>query len=488
MDIEGNKFWRRVRSLARRPATVLLMLALTLAAATGITHAAGDAPVRKVVFVTLNAGETYVISNVSNGATPAVHVLHNPHALIVDSGKSGEVVLVGTEAGQWAIDVTTADGQALRYKVSVNAIANPFSDPLAPGKNPPALGSPNFGSAADKPVRVAALDPSAGLPPLSPSLPAPSAAGPSLATGSPSSSTVSRAAATGSLLAASTGVLPPAPVPGSASTSSASSAVSSTPFSSSIPVAGTAPATVTSAPPAAPAAASPMLQAQPEPGQVQQFRTDPPAIPRSPSASGPSSPAFSGLTNSLPVDVIELAAGSSHIIDFAHRIRRISIADSTIADVQVITPFQINLVGHKEGFTTLAIWDAHGHYEERQIRIDAYGSQQVMLNVIVAELDRSRLEQQGINWAMSLPNQGVSFFGLPGQVATPYNPTVNLTASQVLGAGSPTQTLVNQTPSGTLPAAGALIPLLLSSTLNYGIAAGNLEFPDSIPLSVARKS
>jgi len=77
---------------------------------------------------------------------------------------------------------------------------------------------------------------------------------------------------------------------------------------------------------------------------------------------------------------------------------------------------------------------------------------------------------------MSLPNQGVSFFGLPGQVATPYNPTVNLTASQVLGAGSPTQTLVNQTPAGTLPAAGALIPLLLSSTLNYGIAAGNSNF------------
>ena len=153
MEIEGNNFQRCVRWLSRCFALPTLLLALTLTSA-AVVHAADDASARKVIFVTLNAGESYVINNVSDGTTPAVHVFNNPNALIVSSDKPGEVVLVAAAAGQWAIDVTTADGQALRYKVSVNAIATPFTNPLAPGKNPPALGSPHFGSAADRTVNV----------------------------------------------------------------------------------------------------------------------------------------------------------------------------------------------------------------------------------------------------------------------------------------------------------------------------------------------
>jgi pilus assembly protein CpaC len=211
-----------------------------------------------------------------------------------------------------------------------------------------------------------------------------------------------------------------------------------------------------------------MLSTQSEPGEVRQFRGNPSIVPRSPSISGGD--------HFLPPDVVELSAGSSRIIDFQRRIRRISIADSDVADVQVITPYQINLIGHREGFTTLAIWDLRGNYDERQIRVDPYGRQQVMLNVIVAELDRSRLEQQGINWAVSMPNQGISLVGLGGQVATPYSPTVTLTPTEVLGAGSATQTVVSQTATGTLPGAGELIPLLLSSSVNYALAAGNSNF------------
>jgi len=41
--------------------------------------------------------------------------------------------------------------------------------------------------------------------------------------------------------------------------------------------------------------------------------------------------------------------GASQIIDFPRRMKRISIADSAIADIQVTNPFQLNLVGHKPG-------------------------------------------------------------------------------------------------------------------------------------------
>lgn len=174
-------------------------------------------------------------------------------------------------------------------------------------------------------------------------------------------------------------------------------------------------------------------------GQVaQKFQSDPPA----PTPSD----AINGGIHYLPDDVVELSAGSSAIFDFPRRIRRISIADTGVADLQVVNPFQINLVGHKEGFTTLAVWDTHGQYQERQIRVDPFGRQQVMLNVIVSELNRSKLEGQGINWSLVFQNYNVSLLGIPG----------NLTS-------------VNQ--GSSPPPAGGLIPLLLSTNVNYAIAA-----------------
>ena len=75
--------------------------------------------------------------------------------------------------------------------------------------------------------------------------------------------------------------------------------------------------------------------------------------------------------NYLPADVISMMSGASEIVDFPRRLKRISIADSTIADIQVTSPYQLNLIGHKPGFTTLTIWDDQGHYVEREVRIDA---------------------------------------------------------------------------------------------------------------------
>src|SRR5271155_1405878 len=126
MPIEGLNMERPARPRRSPPCRVLLLLAMLLAAPGVKAGAADNNAARKVVFVTLNAGESYVISNLGKDTTPAVHVLENPHALIVNSDQPGEVVLVGTEAGQWTIDVTTAGGEELRYKVRVNAIANPF--------------------------------------------------------------------------------------------------------------------------------------------------------------------------------------------------------------------------------------------------------------------------------------------------------------------------------------------------------------------------
>ncbi len=186
-----------------------------------------------------------------------------------------------------------------------------------------------------------------------------------------------------------------------------------------------------------------------------QYRNDPPAS----DAAGVESTD----RNYLPADVISVMSGASEIIDFPRRLKRISIADSTIADIQVTNPYQLNLIGHKPGFTTLTVWDDQGHYVERQVRIDAGGKQQVMLNAIVAELDRTKLETQGIDISAALVKSGISLTSLPGMVATPYGPTSQLTGG------------TNAVP-GVSPPGGQLLPLLLSSTMTYGLSTTNSTF------------
>ena len=131
--------------------------AILLAASSGIIAAADGA--REVISVSLNAGDTYVIKNLGEDSTPAVHVVKNPNALIVHSGAPGQLVLLGADNGEWTIDVTNADGAPLTYKVDIHSIIN-FANPTKPGKAPATLGNPM--SASGKAPAVAALDPGAG--------------------------------------------------------------------------------------------------------------------------------------------------------------------------------------------------------------------------------------------------------------------------------------------------------------------------------------
>ena len=164
----------------------------------------------------------------------------------------------------------------------------------------------------------------------------------------------------------------------------------------------------------------------------------------------------------------ELQTGSSRVIDFATRLRRVSIADTAVADIQVINPFQVNLIGHKPGFTTLTVWDQKGQYDERPVRkIDPNGKQQVLLDTIVAELDRTAIENQGTNLSAALTHAGVSVVGLPGPPATPFSATTSFTASNEQLTGTANQ---------TLPPGGSLIGMLLSPSLTYGLAAGNKDY------------
>jgi len=393
--------------------------------------------------LSLNAGESYVINNVAPGETPAVNVITNPHALVINNAP-GKVVLMGAEAGEWTVGVKTTDGSSIKYDVTVKAVAN-INDINHPGTSPgPITGT---GATTGTAAPVVAMD--AGTGPVASS-------SSSTSTSSTSSSSSSAGAITGTTETVAVSSSPSAPTPDSSNISAASST--------------TPPAAVSHSNfdfyPSVPAASyAPGGSSQTASGAVsgERYRVDP-----SVSLNGGElrSGAVSGGRHYLPEDGVQLQTGSSKIIDFSTKLRRVSIADTTVADIQVINPFQVNLIGHKPGFTTLAIWDQAGQYQERPVRIDPNGKQQVLLNTMVAELDRTAMENQGTNLAFALSHAGVGIVSLPGSVATPFSPQSSVTSP------SGTVASVNQ----TLEPGGLLTGLLLSQGLTYGLALGNSNY------------
>jgi|HubBroStandDraft_6_1064221.scaffolds.fasta_scaffold38349_2 pilus assembly protein CpaC len=384
----------------------------------------------------LNAGESYVINNVSPGETPAVNVITNPHALVVHNEEPGKVVLLGAEAGEWTVAVKTTDGSTVKYDVTVKSVGTAFDINHAAKAPGPIVGTgASTGTAA--PV-VAKMDPGTG--PVSSASTSASASAPTSYTTTTDTVAVASSSASAPVAAPPGVPTPPAPI-----------SHSSFDFAPSSPAASYAP------PPA------PSSQTASASLSNERFRVDP-----SVSLSGGElhSGAVSGGRHYLPEDGVQLQTGSSRIIDFATKLRRVSIADTTVADIQVINPFQVNLIGHKPGFTTLAVWDQTGTYQERPVRIDPNGKQQVLLNTMVAELDRSAMENQGTNLALSLSHAGVSLVSLPGSVATPFSPQASITSPSgvVTSAGQ------------TLEPGGLLTGLLLSQGLTYGVAAGNSNY------------
>jgi Flp pilus assembly secretin CpaC len=391
-------------------------LILVVGSASGWAQATGPTD---WIPVTMNAGETYVIENIKPGTKPSFHVAQNPNAFVSYDSPPGKLTMLSAEAGHWIVTVTNSSGRTVSYDLSSFSVAKPGS-PLTPGKAPPSMSDAGLGSR-----------PRAGAPTPG------SSAMPELATISsyhPSSPPDSTYSVT---------------IPEKTSSSLNSS---------------------WSAPPEpgrGVEAYEPGQSVGPLQAPAAQYRTDPPALNSGRSDSGDS---VSGGMHYLPADAISLMMGTSEVIDFPRRITRISVADSKIADVQVINPYQLNLFAHRPGFTTLAIWDAQGRYDERTVRIDASGRQQVMLNTIVAELDRAKMENQGVNLSVAFSKMGLSLVGLPGTVATPYNPNSTLQSSSSAGSLAGTTS-----PNGVLPAGGQIIPLLLSSTMTYGLAAQNAD-------------
>jgi pilus assembly protein CpaC len=368
--------------------------------------------------VSMNAGETYVINDIKPGTKPSFRIEQNPNAFVSYDSPPGKLTMLSAAAGRWIVTVTNSSDSEVSYDVNAFGVAKPGA-PLTPGKAPPSMSDEGLNS---RPRAGTSTSTSSSMPELgtiSSLSTTPSAALPYSAT-LPDKAPVSYDDASWNV--------PPQPDKGSK-------------------------------------AYEPRQSAAPSAISAARYRNDPSVVDPGREYISDS---VSGGKHYLPEEAVSLMMGTSEVVDFQRRITRISVADSKIADVQVIDPFQLNLIAHQPGFTTLAIWDADGRYNERTVRVDASGRQQVMLNTIVAELDRTELENQGVNLSVALTKVGISLVGLPGAVATPYSAASTLQSSSSAGSLAGTTS-----PGGILPGPGQLVPLLLSPNLTYGLSAGN---------------
>jgi pilus assembly protein CpaC len=351
--------------------------------------------------VTLNAGEAYMIKN---AGAAEISYSGKPDCFSVQSRADGDLLVLGACRGSGTIK-TTQDGHPAVYHITVNAIANP-SEPLKPGKSPPALGD-NASSVTGAKVTEA-------------SSPAPARTAPK----SVSAAEIVQVAPAHSA---------PAPAP---SMSNQPARVAMLPSQAE--------------PPPVSLGKGPINLAA---GQ-NKYTSDPPALRERHDVN------MNGGAHPLPNDTIALMAGNSQVYDFNTPIERVSIANSKVADIQVVNPHQLLLVGHKPGFTTLVVWNSLGQYEQRQVRVEQTGHQQVLLNVIVAEVNKTKLEHQGIDWSVALQKAGISMASLPGFVANPYTSTMSFITPQ----GSYT---------GFLPPGGNYYPLPVSSNITYALSYSN---------------
>jgi Flp pilus assembly secretin CpaC len=112
-------------------------------------------------------------------------------------------------------------------------------------------------------------------------------------------------------------------------------------------------------------------------------------------------PAFTGSVEvhaQMPVTT-EIHVGKSQIISLKQEIAKISVANHEVADVEVISPSQIVIFGKSVGVTNLILFDQAGNSTFFDVAVrQAIEGKQVLLQVIVAEVERNSLKDLGVNF------------------------------------------------------------------------------------------
>jgi pilus assembly protein CpaC len=137
---------------------------------------------------------------------------------------------------------------------------------------------------------------------------------------------------------------------------------------------------------------------------------------------------WAGTASAQEPQKVRILVGRSAVLSVPDSIGTVSIADDEIADVVVATSRQLLLNAKKIGTTSLVVWSKGNRYQTFEVVVHSgTGFNQVVLNVKIAEVSRSRLKQLGFDFFVNMLNSRrlegsgtIGFFG--GQVNTPRIP------------------------------------------------------------------
>jgi pilus assembly protein CpaC len=122
---------------------------------------------------------------------------------------------------------------------------------------------------------------------------------------------------------------------------------------------------------------------------------------------------------------INVAVGQSVTQSVPVLIKTVSIADSKVADVVVAGPREILVNGKHTGFTTVVVWDENNVSTIYNVVVrGAFSDQKIELRVQVAELDKQKLLELGVDWLWGKQGANNAWIGgsYGGKVATPSIP------------------------------------------------------------------
>lgn len=158
-----------------------------------------------------------------------------------------------------------------------------------------------------------------------------------------------------------------------------------------------APKAVSATTSTAPAAAAPVVVASDRKGATKgSGKALQPTVTENPSAGG--SLIARGDKSGTAPNIMRVLTGKSIMVDLAKDSKRVAVADPKIAEVLIITPKQIMVNGLADGETSIIIWDRAGNYTMSSVVVGDDLADQVMLEVTVAEINRSAMERHGVDY------------------------------------------------------------------------------------------
>lgn len=142
---------------------------------------------------------------------------------------------------------------------------------------------------------------------------------------------------------------------------------------------------------------------------------------------------------------MEIYLGKSQMISLKEPIKKITVASSEIADVDLVTPTQFVVFGNALGATNLIVIDEAGKASFFDVTVrPPIEDSQVLLQVKVAEVNRTAAKDLGINFATNQHSSSVNFGGgsYAGQASPPaLSSSGGTTGSSTTSSGLPAVSL-----------------------------------------------